>query len=166
MGATIGTGVAVGTGLDVLVGDTGVAVPVVAGIAVFVANGVHAGLFVGMGAFVGMGVFVGVGLDTAVWEGMAVGTAQAEKPTLFESIVTAALRARALPDTLAPVSRVMLAKARILPTNVVFVPMVAELPTRQNTLQSVPPLIITTDELLAVVSVLPILKMKTASAWP
>jgi hypothetical protein len=40
------------------------------------------------------------------------------------------------------------------------------MPTCQNTLQAVPPLITLTDELLAVVSVLPIWKMKTAAALP
>ena len=51
------------------------------------------------------------------------------------SIVTAPFRARALPDTFAPVVRVMLVSARILPMNLVLVPRVAELPTCQNTLQ-------------------------------
>ena len=82
--------------------------------------------------------------------------AQPEKPTSFVSIVTAPLRAKALPDTFAPVVRLMLSRARILPTNAVPIPMVAELPTCQNTLQSTPPLVTRTDEPSAVVSVLPI----------
>jgi hypothetical protein len=87
--------------------------------------------------------------------------------TLLLSIVTAPFRARALPDTmLAPLFRAMLVSARILPLNAVVVPRVAELPICQNTLQSEPPLIMRTDELLAVVSLLPIWKMKTASALP
>jgi hypothetical protein len=44
--------------------------------------------------------------------------------------------------------------------------MVAELLTFQNTLQSTPPFVIRTDDALAVVSVLSILKMKTAAALP
>jgi len=86
--------------------------------------------------------------------------------TLLVSIVTAPLRAKALPDTLAPVLRVTLVSARIFPANVVVVPIVAELPTCQNTLQGLPPLTIRTDAWLAVVSVLPIWKMKTALALP
>ena len=46
------------------------------------------------------------------------------------------------------------------------VPRVAELPTCQNTPQLDPPLIKSTDEALAVVSVLPILKTKTAPGLP
>ena len=60
----------------------------------------------------------------------------------------------------------MLVSARMFPANVVVVPSVAELPTCQNTLQCEPPLITTTDEPLAVVSVLPIWKMKTALGLP
>ena len=56
--------------------------------------------------------------------------------------------------------------ARMFPANAVVVPRVAELPTCQNTLQSPPPLMTRTDELLAVVSVLAILKMKTAEEFP
>jgi hypothetical protein len=63
--------------------------------------------------------------------------------------------------TLAPVVNVMLVNARIFPASDVPVPSVAELPTCQNTLHRDPPLLTTTDELLAVVSVLAILKMKT-----
>jgi hypothetical protein len=106
--------------------------------------------------------------------GVAVGVAVVDDPaeqprmeTLLLSIVTAPFRARALPDTmLAPLFRAMLVSARILPLNAVVVPRVAELPTCQNTLQSEPPLIMRTDELLAVVSLLPIWKMKTALLLP
>src|SRR3989442_4334049 len=77
--------------------------------------------------------------------------------TLLVSIVTAPLSAKALPDTLAAVGREMLATARIFPVNAVPVPSVAELPTAQNTSVSRAPPVMTTDELIAVVSVLPIL---------
>ena len=63
-------------------------------------------------------------------------------------------------------SRVMLASARMLPANTVPVPRVAELPTCQNARQSWPPLMRTTDASLAVVSVLPIWKTKTALGSP
>ena len=86
--------------------------------------------------------------------------------TTLVSIVTAPVCAKALPFRVAPVFKVMLASARIFPTNAVVVPRVAELPTCQNTLQTVPPLITLTDEPLAVMSVLSIRKMKTALGLP
>jgi len=88
--------------------------------------------------------------------------------TMLVSIVTAAVDARALPEIVAPVVSVMLALARMFPTNVVFVPIVAELPTCQNTLQFCAPLISTILELDAVVSVLAILKIQTEAGlfWP
>ena len=67
---------------------------------------------------------------------------------------------------LAPVFNVMLVSARMSPTNDVVVPSVAELPTCQNTLVPWPPLITLTLALLAVMSVLPIWKMKTALGLP
>jgi hypothetical protein len=84
------------------------------------------------------------------------------RPTVLVSMVTAPLRASARPVTTVPVVRVMLVKAMMLPMKTVFVPRVAELPTCQNTFDGEPPLVITTDAALAVVSVLPILKTKTA----
>jgi hypothetical protein len=51
-------------------------------------------------------------------------------------MVTAPFRAKALPDTLVPVFRVMLARARMLPEKSVDVPSVAELPICQNARQS------------------------------
>jgi hypothetical protein len=78
-------------------------------------------------------------------------------PILLLFSVTAPLIARALPQPmLAPLFRVMLVSARIFPWNEVPVPRVAELPTCQNTFESVRLLEKTTDELLAVVSVLAI----------
>lgn len=81
--------------------------------------------------------------------------AHLREETPFASIVTAPLRAKARPLTVAPVFSVMLVSARIFPLNAVVVPSVAELPTCQKMLQSWAPLRTTTDELLAVVSVLP-----------
>ena len=87
-------------------------------------------------------------------------------PMLFVSKVTAPFLARALPSKIvAPVVRVMLVSARMFPSNAVWVPRVAELPTCQKTLLS-PPFIKSTDELLAVVSVLPIWKRKSALGSP
>jgi len=56
--------------------------------------------------------------------------------------------------------------ARMLPTNVVPVPSVAELPTWKKTLQARAPLMSSTLLPDAVVSVLPIWKMKAASGSP
>jgi hypothetical protein len=86
--------------------------------------------------------------------------------TVLESIVTAPFRARALPATVAPVVREMLVSAKIFPTKLVAVPIVAELPTCQKTLHGAAPLVSTTDELLAVVRVLTVLNTHTAAELP
>src|ERR1700680_2655317 len=91
---------------------------------------------------------------------------QLEKKMLLVSSVTAPFLAKTLPFTLAPVVRVMLVSARMFPTNDVLVPRVAELPTCQKTLQDCAPLIKRTFEVLAVVSAVPIWKMKTALGSP
>ena len=88
---------------------------------------------------------------------------------VLASSVTAPLRAKALPSVIvAPVSIVMLVRARIWPSNAVVVPSVAELPTCQKILQSgvEPALVVTTEELVAVVSVLPIWKTNCAFELP
>ena len=89
---------------------------------------------------------------------------------VLASSVTAPLRAKALPSVIvAPVSIVMLVYARICPSNAVVVPSVAELPTCQNILQpgvAEPALIVTTEELVAVVSVVPIWKINCAAELP
>src|ERR1035438_7607346 len=78
-------------------------------------------------------------------------------PMTLLSKVTAPFLAKALPQPMvAPVFRVMLVSARIFPGNAGVVPRVAELPTCQYTFESVKLLLKITDELLAVVSVLPI----------
>ena len=81
---------------------------------------------------------------------------------MLVSIATVPVCARTLPDTLALVSNVILASAKIFPANAVVVPRVAEVPTCQNTLHSLPPLITRTEEPLAVVSAVPIWKIKSA----
>ena len=53
---------------------------------------------------------------------------------MLVSNVTAPLRARALPFSVAPVVRVMSESARMLPLKVELVPSVAELPTCQKML--------------------------------
>ena len=87
--------------------------------------------------------------------------------TVFEFSVTAPFRAKALPHIiLAVVSRVILVSARMFPVNAVVVPRVAELPIFQKRALPRPLLVKTTAELLAVVSVLPIWKTKTAFESP
>ena len=85
----------------------------------------------------------------------------------FESIVTAPFLAKALPQEMfAPVSSVILVSARMFPAKSVVVPRVAELPTCQKRLSPWPPLVKTTFDPLAVVSELPIWKMKTELGLP
>src|SRR5450830_1262940 len=122
----------------------------------------------GVGVGVGpRGVGVGVGPPgVGVGVGIGVGATRLQRVTMLVSSVTAPFRARVCPETLALVFKVMLVSARMLPASFVLVPRVAELPTCQNTLHFEPPLITTTDEPLAVVSVLPIWKTKTASGSP
>jgi len=99
-------------------------------------------------------------------EGGPPPTLHAAKETLLVSSVTAPFLASALPMMFAPVFKVMLCSAIRFPMNDVVVPSVAELPICQATPHGFPPLIMTTDDALAVVNVLPVLKMKAALAFP
>ncbi|TDU84296.1 hypothetical protein EV138_6767 [Kribbella voronezhensis] len=85
---------------------------------------------------------------------------------VFVSMVTAPLRASMRPIAVAPVCRVMEVSARMVPRKLVAVPIVAELPICQNTLQDRAPLVSSTRLLEAVVSVDPAWKTKTAPASP
>jgi hypothetical protein len=91
---------------------------------------------------------------------------QVAKPTWFVSKVTAPFLAKVLPIMFVPVVTVTLVRARIFPLNLLFVPRVADFPTCQKTLHGLPPLVTTTDEALAVVSVLAIWKIQTALGFP
>jgi hypothetical protein len=82
------------------------------------------------------------------------------------SRVTAPLRARRRPSTVVPVWAVMDVSAMVVPTKVVFVPNVAELPTCQKTLHAWAPLIRATVLFEAVMSVLADWKTKTARGSP
>jgi hypothetical protein len=125
---------------------------------------------VGVGDGPEVAVRVGVGEGPAVAVKVGVGEGAPRRHTALEmllvSIVTAPFRARALPETITRVVSVMLVSARMFPENRVSVPSVAELPICQNTLQLEPMLVMRTLELLAVVSVLPIWKTKTAAGLP
>ena len=78
----------------------------------------------GLNAFPSVG---GTGMTGAIHE---------ETVITLSSKVTAPFCASALPDKVASVVTVILVSARIFPTKVVSVPIVAELPTCQNTLQA------------------------------
>lgn len=83
------------------------------------------------------------------------------------SMVTAPFRASARPSSsVARVFSVMLVRARMFPWNRVSVPSVAELPTYQYTSHASALLMVTTEALLALMSVLPIWKTKSASGFP
>jgi hypothetical protein len=86
--------------------------------------------------------------------------------TVFVSSVTAPVRARSRPSTVAPVVAVMLSWAMTVPTIVEVVPSVAEDPTCQNTLHAVAFPTSWTTLALAVVKAEPTWKMKTALGSP
>lgn len=79
------------------------------------------------------------------------------------SRVTCPLRASTRPATVEPVCTVASVNAKMFPTNVVWVPRVAELPTCQKTLQGSTPLISITVLFDAVIRVDATWKMNTAS---
>jgi hypothetical protein len=85
--------------------------------------------------------------------------------TLLSS-VTWAILARARPSIVAPFCTAICWSAMMVPTNLAPVPMVAELPTCQNTLQACAPLTSLTWISEPVISVVPAWKMKTASGSP
>src|ERR1017187_4416144 len=83
------------------------------------------------------------------------------------SKLAAPFRANALPFSTAPVVTVTDAKAMMVPLKIVLVPRVAELPTCQKTLEAwAPPMRFTALLPAAVVSVVPIWKMKTEFGLP
>jgi hypothetical protein len=91
---------------------------------------------------------------------------QLGKLMVLSSRVTAPVRASTLPVTVLPVSTVADANARMLPTKVVLVPKVAELPTCQKTLHAWAPPMSFTVLPDAVMRVDPAWKTKTALESP
>jgi len=83
-----------------------------------------------------------------------VATEQTDDVMTFVSSVTAPLRANSRPWTVVPVRAEIDSRASTVPTNVVFVPRVAELPTCQKTLHAWAPLINATVLFDAVIRVL------------
>jgi hypothetical protein len=97
---------------------------------------------------------------------VAAGAAHVDLVIVFVSSVTAPLRARTRPSTVAPVVSVMLCSARMVPRKLDPVPSVAELPTCQKTLQACAPFVKLTTLPDAVVSVEPAWNTNTALALP
>jgi hypothetical protein len=158
------TGVLVCVGVFVAV-DTGVFVEPAGGVfvcvGVFVA--VDTGVFVDPagGVLVCVGVFVAV--DTGVFVEVDVGVLVAGETQfgplmMFDCSVTAPVWARRRPLIVAPVLRVIEARARMLPWKLVVVSSVAEEPIRHQTLQGFPPV---TDEPGEVIRVSEALKIQT-----
>ncbi len=138
------TGVVVVVTTGVVVVVTGVVVVVVTGVVVVV-TGVVVVVVTGVVVVVVTGVVVVV----------VVAVEQVGTATWLSSSVTAPVWAKTRPLTVAPVSKVAVVSARIVPANDVDVPSVAEDPTCQKTLQACAPLISTTELLVAVVRVEP-----------
>jgi hypothetical protein len=92
------------------------------------------------------------------------GVEHVDRVMVFVSRVTAPLRAKRRPSTVAPSVAVMLVIARMFPTNCVPVPSVAELPICQKTLHGCAPLIKATRLALIVVKVLAALNTNNAEA--
>jgi hypothetical protein len=131
---------------------------------VAVASGATAG-GVKMGSVGIAGVAVPVGV--AVGVGVAVpAAAHVDRVIVFVSKVTAPFRASARPSIVAPVVTVIDVKAMIVPLNAEPVPIVAELPTCQKTLQDCAPPLRTTLLPVAVVSVEPAWKIQTSLDEP
>ena len=88
------------------------------------------------------------------------------KPTELESMLTAAVEARARPSNAAPVLKVMATWAMTIPLNTVVEPKVAELPTCQKIFSGLAPPARITLRPLAVVRVEAIWKTQTALELP
>ena len=174
VGVAVGAAVAFGVGVAV-----GAAVAFGVGVAVGAAVAFGVGVGVAVGAAVAFGVGVGVAVGAAVGDvdgvgvgeavGLAVGAGPAAQIGLemrLVSIVTAPLRASTRPLTFTPVVTVIEVSARMFPTNWSRFPSVAELPTCQKTLQASAPLMRSTMLPVAVMSVVAVWKMNTASGSP
>ncbi len=95
-----------------------------------------------------------------------VPAAQRDRVTVSLINVTAPLRAKSLPFTVAPLFTEIDVKAMTVPWSAVLVPSVAELPTCQKTLHAWAPLMRLTPRSVAVVSVDATWKMNTARGSP
>jgi hypothetical protein len=146
----------------VVVGATSVVVVVVGAASVVVVVGATSVVVVVVGA-ASVVVVVGAASVVVVVVGAAV---QAGTEIALSSKVTAPLRASTRPSTEAPVFNVAEVSARIVPTKLLAVPIVAELPTSQKTLHAWAPFSKATVLPDAVIRVDPARKMKTEFALP
>src|SRR5665648_112511 len=105
-----------------------------------------------------------VGVATTWGVAGVVGAAHTGRVMVFVSIVTVPVWASTRPWTVAPVSRVMDVRAMIVPMKSAPVPSDAELPTCQNTSQTVAPLIRLTTAPDSMMRSDPAWKIQTASA--
>jgi hypothetical protein len=143
--------VCVGKRVSVWVGSVVVdGVPV----SVFVCVSVSVAVFVNVSVIVGNAVSVSVGVANKV--SVAVGDSAYGPNILLSSSETAPVWARARPFNLAPVFKVIETKARMFPSNEVFEPRVAELPTCHHTLDGFPPVTEEPEDVSNVDSVLKI----------
>jgi hypothetical protein len=172
-GLALGGEVAVGLGLDdnvkVGVGD-GVGNGPDDGVKVGLNDGLELTLLLGEALTLLLGealtLLLGEALTLELAEALALDeVCEEQSGTVMSSSsrVTAALRARAAPKMVSPVWTVIEVRARMLPWKVVPVPIVAELPTCQKTLQAEASPVRTIVVPDAVVSADGIWKMKEAS---
>jgi hypothetical protein len=143
-------------GIGMGIGTTGPLVTVVVVIGGGVVVVVVGGAVVVVVVVVGGGVVVDVG----------GGVTQLGRVMTFVSRLTWPLRASTRPFTVVPVCTEIEVNAMMVPTKVVLVPSVAELPTCQNTLHGEAPLIRATVLFDAVINVDPAWKMNTALGSP
>ena len=151
----VGPGMITGGVGGVVVGGVVVGGVVVGGVVVggVVVGGVVVGGVVVGGVVVGGVVVGGVVVGGVVVGGVVVGGVELGGVVVMQlgtvmvssSRVTAPLRASARPVMVSPVCTVIEVRARILPWKAEPVPMVAELPTCQKTLQAWAPLVRTTE---------------------
>jgi hypothetical protein len=155
-------------GLLVLVGGT-VGRVVAMGAAVAVGAGVGVGDELALGEALGLALGDGLGEAEALGDGLAAtGDVQDDALIVLLSRVTAPVRARARPFTVAPEVIVIDVRAMIVPARVEPVASVAELVTCQKTLQGLAPLMSVTLLDDDVMNVEVALKIQTefGSFWP
>lgn len=155
--------VVVVTGVVVVV--TGVVVVVVIGVVVVVVTSVVV-VVVLVGVVVVVVVLVGVVVVVVGAVVVVGGGPHSGRVMVLLSKLTCPLRASTRPDTVVPVCTEIDVNAMIVPTKVVLVPSVAELPTCQNTLHGEAPLMRATVLFEAVINVDPAWKMNTAFGSP
>ena len=142
---------------------------VAVGVGVALGEGLALGLALGEGLALGLGLGDALGEAEALGDGLAAtGDEQDDPEIVLLSRVTAPVRARARPFTVAPEVIVIDVRAMIVPARVDPVASVAELVTCQKTLHGLAPLMSATRLDDDVMNVDVALKIQTefASFWP